>query len=103
MADGIDKDQLRLLMDNYKEQIQLNTKLLERQARFFDSLDRSTHDLIEAINAQTVGLQSVLSVGIAGLGEKMTEEHGDINLRIYVALGGMLSLLVTLVTLWVMA
>lgn len=102
MVDGIDKDQLRLLLDNYREQIQLNTKLLERQERFIDNLDRSTHDLIEAIHVQTAGLQSTLNVGMAGLGEKMTEEHSDINLRIYVALGGMLSLLVTMVALWVM-
>lgn len=100
MENGLDTNQLRLLMDNYKEQIQLNTRLLERQERFIDSLDRSTHELIKAINDQTTGLQSTLSVGIAGLSEKITEEHGDINLRIYVALGGMVSLLVTLVTLW---
>lgn len=101
MPDGIDKDQLRLLMDNYKEQIQLNTKLLERQTRFIDNLDKSTHDLIEAINAQTVGLQDSFRVGIAELGSKMTEEHGNISLRVYVAMGGMVSILATIVALWV--
>ena len=101
MPDGIDKNQLQLLLDNYKEQIQLNTKLLERQERFIDRLDGSTQELIEAINAQTVGLHSKLSSSVSVLSEKMTEEHGDINLRIYVALGGMLSLLATIVTLWV--
>lgn len=96
----MDDSQLKLLMDSYKEQVQLNTKLLERQERFLDSLDSSTKQLIEAINAQTTGLQSTLSLGLSTLSEKITRDHGAISLRLYVALGGMISILITLISLW---
>lgn len=97
----MESEQLELLMNSYKEQIQLNTKLLERQERFMDRLDHSTQQLIEAINAQTTGLQSTLDSGLSSLGRDITTEHGDINLRIYVALGGMVTILLTLITIWV--
>lgn len=102
MAAEIDDNGLRLLMDSYREQIQLNTKLLERQERFIENLDKSTQELVRAIDTQTKGLQNALSLGFAGLSEKNSKEHGDINIRIYVALGGMVSILVTLITLWAM-
>jgi hypothetical protein len=101
MADGLDNNTLKLLMDSYREQVQLNTKLLERQERFIDRLDNSTHNLIEAINAQTTGLQANLAKGITGMCDRMSEEHGQINLRIYAAIGGMVSILVTLLTIWI--
>lgn len=94
-------DSLMLLMDSYREQIQLNTKLLERQERMFDRLDSSTIKLTEAINAQTMGFQSMLSTKISELGDGLTKEHGDINLRVYAALGGMVSILVTLIAIWI--
>lgn len=100
MPDTIDNDKLKLMMENYKEQIQLNTKLLERQERFIDNLDESTKRLIEAINAQTTGLQNTLSLGLITLSEKITQDHSGITLRIYVALGGMISILITLLSIW---
>jgi len=103
MGDGIDKNQLELLMDSYRQQIELNTKLLERQSQFVERLDNSTKALVEAIHTQTESVQSVIATGIAQLGQKITEEHGAISLRIYIALGGMVSLLATLIAMWVMS
>jgi hypothetical protein len=100
MPDGIDNDKLKAMMESYREQIQLNTKLLERQERFIDSLDGSTKRLIEAINSQTASLNSVLSQGLVSLSEKITRDHSGITLRIYVALGGMISILITLISIW---
>lgn len=101
MPPGIDKDQLQLLMESYKEQVQLNTKLLERQAQFLDNLDQSTQKLIEAINSQTEAVHSTLEVGFATMGQKITEEHGGLSLRLYVAMGGMLSIIATLIAMWI--
>lgn len=98
----MDNEQLKLLMDSYKQQVELNTKLLERQKWFIERLDESTQRLVEAIHAQTSGLQSTVETGIAQLGQKITEEHGGLNIRIYVALGGMISILATLIALLVM-
>lgn len=96
----MEDDKLKLLMDSYREQIQLNTRLLERQERFIDRLDASTHELVEAINAQTTGLQSTLTTGLATVKGQLSGEHGNINMRIYVALGGMVSILITLIAIW---
>jgi cysteinyl-tRNA synthetase len=97
----MDDEKLKLLMDSYREQIQLNTKLLERQEGFLNSLDRSTRQLIEAINAQTTGLQTSITLGVTELSKQMTQDHGAISLKVYVALGGMISILATLISLWV--
>ena len=100
MGSELDTEQLLLLMQSYKEQVQLNTRLLERQERFIDNLDKSTQQLVEAINTQTKGLSDMFSTGLAQLSQKMTEDHGGLNIRIYVALVGMVSILATLITLW---
>ena len=78
-------EQLKLLMSSYKEQIELNTKLMERQKWFLESLEGSTQRLIEAIHAQTSGLQGTMETGIAQLGQKMTEEHLDLGAVLAVA------------------
>lgn len=103
MGDGIDTTQLELLMDNYRKQIQLNTQLLERQSQFIDRLDRSTQSLVDAIHTQTESTHSVISTGLAQLGQKITEEHGHISIRVYIALGGMVSILTTLITMWILS
>jgi hypothetical protein len=94
-------EQLKMLMENYKSQVELNTKLLEQQKWFLTRLEESTNRLVEAIHAQTTGIQGSIEAETARLGQKMTEEHGGLSIRIYLALGGMVSILATLITLWV--
>lgn len=96
----MDDDKLKAMMDSYKEQIALNTRLLERQERFIGQLDDSTKKLIEAINIQTTGLQNAFSQGFLTLKEQITRDHAGHTIRIYMALGGMISILVTLLSLW---
>ena len=96
----MDDNQLKLLMDSYREQISLNTKLLERQERFITRLDESTQRLIEAINNQTHGFYDTLSKSVSELSSSITKDHAGITLRIYVALGGMISIMITLLSIW---
>lgn len=97
----MDDDKLKLMMESYREQIQLNTKLLERQERFVTRLDESTQRLIEAINAQTTNFYDTLARSLAEMGTTITRDHAGIMLRLYIALGGMVSIIVTLLGLWI--
>lgn len=94
-------DQLKILMDVYRDRSILDTKLLERQSHFIESLDRSTKRLIEAIDSQTESVHSTLTAGLAAMGQKITEEHGSLSLRLYIAMGGMISIIATLIAMWV--
>jgi cysteinyl-tRNA synthetase len=94
-------EQLKMLMENYKSQVELNTKLLEQQKWFLTRLEESTNRLVEAIHAQTTGIQGSIEIETSRLGQKMTEDHGGLRIQIYVALVGMVSILATLITLWV--
>jgi len=84
----LSQNDLTLLLGSYKEQIQMNTKLLERQNNLVDRLEHATGELIGAINTQTAELTC-----------RMVKDHAGIRNRIYVALVGMVSILLVLLTL----
>ena len=82
----ITQNDLTLLLNSYKDQVEMNTKLLERQNNLVNRLEHATTELIGAINTQT----SELTV-------RMTKDHSSIKNRIYIALVGMVSILLTLI------
>ena len=84
----LNQNDLTLLLNSYKEQIQMNTKLLERQNNLVDRLEHATGELIGAISNQTLELTS-----------RMVKDHASIKNKIYVALVGMVSILLVLLTI----
>jgi hypothetical protein len=76
--------ELTLLLTSYKDQIEMNGKLLDKQNKLIDRLEVMTEKVISKIGEQTLTLSG---------------EHYSIKGRINVALVGMVSVILTLLGL----
>ena len=99
------KEDLYMLLDTYKNQVESNKTLMEQQGKLLDQ-----HNSILTKQAEVVGsLNEVLDkLGTChdGLKDKLTEyrteslkEHNGIRHRIYVAYAGMTTIILSLIGL----
>lgn len=87
LVPNINQNDLTLLLNSYRDQVQINTKLLERQNNLIDRLEHATGELISAISNQTLEITT-----------RMIKDHTSIKNKIYIALIGMVSILLALLT-----
>jgi hypothetical protein len=109
---GIDRDDLFLLMESYKNTIELNTTLLERQEVLNQNIDRAMTEIAGLCAAQTAIMEEVkkipaaitahqtaLVATIEGHRKNEIKEHSTHTNRIYVAMIGMGVIIISLVGL----
>jgi DNA topoisomerase IB len=128
--DKIDRDDLFLLMESYKNTIELNTTLLERQeivnglqvklmesltevcgnqAKILDEIKAIPEALASAATALTQELKNLNDLHAAELRAVLDQinksrnaeikEHAGFNNRIYVAMSGMIVIIIALIGL----
>jgi hypothetical protein len=122
-APGINRDDLSLLMESYRNTIELTTTLLQRQDKLNIALEEVARQLTVLASSQTdvnagIGrlpgvfdeMINVLCVGVAGRIEVLsktidgnrkeeTAEHNAHTLRLYVAYGVLCTIILALIGL----
>lgn len=122
---GLDRDDLFLLLESYRNTIELSTSVLERQEVLNASIERILNELVkicgnqvtitadigklpgefrqlvDALCSGTAGKCDDLKATIDDLRNEQTKEHGSQNLRIYGAFGVLGTLAIALVGLLV--
>lgn len=109
---ALDREDLFLLMESYQNTISLNTTLLERQDTLNANIERTIQELLGICENQAKILEEIRRIGPitqkradAILAELVAarvaevKEHSGHNNRIYVALVGMVGIVVTLIGL----
>lgn len=135
MADELNKQDLFILMESYKNNIQLNTTILEQQKQILilndqfiekqrdlcksvdELIDRlsncskvlaenhtfltnSIKDMSNSINYSLSTMSQDLKIEAANSHAKLSVDHSKLGTKIYVAMGGMIGIIVSLITLF---
>jgi hypothetical protein len=95
-AARLDREDLYLLMESYQNTITLNTTLLERQDILNANIERVIKELVTVCASQA---DIIAAVRAARTDE--IKEHAGHNNRVYVALVGMVGIILTLIGLLV--
>lgn len=100
----ITQDQLKLLMEAYKDSVTLNTKLLTKMDSVVEaqrSSCQSIEKLCDKINQQTITMTAAnvqISDKLFEVRTESLKEHNSIKHKIYVALSLMGTIVVALIT-----
>lgn len=118
---GLDRDDLFLLMESYRNTIELNTTLLERQDTLNQGLERVLHeignvcshqmgltaeigklprefrDLIDALSKGTATLCDELKKTIEGNRKDEAAEHSKHTVRMYGAFAALTTIIISLI------
>lgn len=99
----ITQDQLKLLMDAYKDSIILNTKLLSKMDNVVEAQRESCkgiNKLCDKINQQTITLTSAnVQIGdkLVNMRTEDFKEHNSLRNKIYIAFSLMCTIIIALI------
>jgi hypothetical protein len=107
---GLDRDDLFLLLESYRNTIELNTTLLERQEILNSRIEKVLSEVIKictsqsAIAAEVGKLPTQIQILIDTMRTAESKEHNDLKLQLYAAFGVLgalaLALIGLLVKIW---
>lgn len=105
--DGLNRDDLVLLMDSYKKQVEVNTQIQNAQSHLLSKMNmiidiqKRTCEIVEESS-------SSFSKGLNLLVDRMSRDrvdnvrdHSAIKNRIYISMIGMVTIIATLIALFV--
>jgi len=112
----LSKEDLTLLMESYKKQVELNTQVLTQQQNLIGRMDsmieihKETYhninkvaDKIDDHGKNSSTRHSMLSEKLNSDRKESLKEHNDIRLRIYIAMGLMGVIILNLIAIYLKA